>query len=207
MTEYSVDFVKSKVEEVRNSNSAYVFKNIFPVTPTWDKFIHHLDDAIHTFPSSTPSEPLKERIINGVIQRKLFYLMVNGPSLEYFPETLPIYKLFNEVLGGEIATASAFLNFIGREESGGIHSDGDRETIYWQCIGEAYWHIHKDLSGSSSPMEYLLSPGDVIFVGSNVIHSVRADIPRAAIGFQYRPNDPTFNNPDILQHGDANARS
>jgi hypothetical protein len=207
MTEYSVDFVKSKVEEVRNSNSAYVFKNMFPVTPTWDKFIYHLNEAIHKFPPSPSQQPLKERIINGVIQRKLFYLMVDGPSKEYFPETLPIYDLFNEVLGGEIATASAFLNLIGGEESGGIHSDGDRETIYWQCIGEAYWNIHNDLEGSNPPMQYLLSPGDVIFVGSNILHSVRADIPRAAIGFQYRANDPTFNNPDISQLGGINVRN
>lgn len=202
MPEYTVDFVKDKVEEARNSNSAYVFKNMFPVTPTWDKFIHHLNDAIHTFPPSYANEPLKERIINGVIQRKLFYLMVDGPNPEYFSETLPIHDLFNQVFEGELSTTSAFINFVGKEESGGIHSDGDRDTLYWQCIGDAYWHIHKDLTGSQPPMEYLLSPGDVIYLGPNIIHSVRADVPRAGIGFQHRKE--THNNPEL---GDSNARS
>lgn len=202
MPEYTVDFVKAKVEEAKHSNSAYVFKNMFPVTPTWDKFIHHLNDAIHTFPPSQANEPLKERIINGVIQRKLFYLMVDGPHPEYFSETLPIYDLFNEVFEGELSTTSAFINFVGKEESGGIHSDGDRDTLYWQCIGDAYWHIHKDLAGSQPPMEYILSPGDVIYLGPNVIHSVRADMPRAGIGFQHKKD-----NSNNLELGDPNVRS
>lgn len=202
MPEYTVDYVKAKVEEAKTANSAYVFKDMFSVTPTWDKFIYHLNEAIHTFPPSQANEPLKERIINGVIQRKLFYLMVDGPNPEYFSETLPIYDLFNEVFGGEISTTSAFINFVGKEESGGIHSDGDRDTLYWQCIGKSRWLIHKDFAESQPPMEYTLSPGDVIYLGPNIIHSVSAEIPRAGIGFQYKKD-----NQNNLELGDQNVRS
>lgn len=207
MPEYTVDYVKSIVEEARNANSAYVFKNMFPVTPTWDKFIYHLNDAIHNFPPSPANEPLKERIINGVIQRKLFYLMVDGPNPEYFSETLPIHDLFSKVFGGTLATTSAFINFVGKEESGGAHSDGNRDTLYWQCIGEARWQIHKNLDQKEDPIEYLLLPGDVIYVGPNVVHRVSADIPRAGIGFQYKNKTENPYTPNNLELGDPNVRS
>ena len=194
MTELEIDNVKSKIEYVRSGAKAYVFKNLVPVTPTWDQFIAHLDDAVHNFQPSPSQEPLEQRIINGVIQRRLFYLMVDGPDQDYYPESQPVHDIFNEALGGEISPVSAFINFIGKERPGGAHTD-NRETIYWQCIGEAIWHIFSTLEDRNPIAEYILQPGDVIFVAEGVIHQIRADMPRAALGFQYRPNDPNFNKP------------
>jgi quercetin dioxygenase-like cupin family protein len=51
-------------------------------------------------------------------------------------------------------------------------------------------------------MEYILSPGDVIYFGPNIVHSVAADVPRAGIGFQHKKD-----NQNNLELGDLNARS
>ncbi len=195
MEHIDASFVRSKIEEVRGGAKSYLFRNLAPVVPTWDQFIAHLDDAIHNFPPSPSQEPLEQRIINGVIQRRLFYLMVDGPSQDYFPESQAVHDIFNEALGDEISPVSAFINFIGRERSGGAHVD-NRETIYWQCIGEAVWNIYETLEDKYPLAQYILQPGDVLFVAEGVLHEVRADRPRAAIGFQYRPNDPLFNRPN-----------
>jgi mannose-6-phosphate isomerase-like protein (cupin superfamily) len=195
MNNVNISRVIEKIEAVRNGEKAYVFKNLAPATPTWDQFIAHLDDAIHNFQPSPSQEPLEQRIINGVIQRRLFYLMVDGPTQHYYPESQAVHDIFNEALNTEISPVSAFINFIGREKAGGAHTD-NRETIYWQCIGEAVWHIYDSLEDRYPRAEYVLQPGDVIFVAEGVIHQVRADQPRAAIGFQYRPNDPSFNRPE-----------
>lgn len=127
--------------------------------------------------------------------------MVDNPNLDYFPESKPLHDLFNEALGGEISPVSAFINFIGGEESGGAHTDS-RETIYWQCIGQATWQLYRSIGDRDPYIQYDLAPGDVIFVADKIVHSVRADFPRAALGFQYRPNDPSFNAPDMRQTGD-----
>lgn len=201
MSEVNVEFLRSKIEAVRSGESVFVFRNLIPVTPSWDRFIKHLDDAIHTFPPSPPQEPLKQRVMNGVIQRRLFYLMVDTPSVEYFPESQPLHDLFNEALNDEISPVSAFINFIGGEKSGGAHVDS-RETIYWQCIGQATWQIYRSIEDRHPYTEYDLNPGDVIFVADKIVHSVKADFPRAALGFQYRPNDPTFNRPTPNPTGD-----
>lgn len=195
MEHIGANFVRSKIEEVRAGAKAYLFKNLVPIVPGWDKFIAHLDDAVHNFPPSPSQEPLEQRIINGVIQRRLFYLMVDGPTQKYFPESQAVHDIINEAIDGEISPVSAFINFIGREKPGGAHID-NRETIYWQCIGQAVWHIYENYDDKYPLAEYVLEPGDVIYVAEGVIHQIRADQPRAALGFQYRPNDPNFNRPN-----------
>jgi hypothetical protein len=191
MESSSVDHVRSKIEEVRAGAKAHLFKDLVPVVPSWGQFISHLNDAIHNYQPSTANQPLEERIINGVIQRGLFYLMVDGPRQDHFPESKAVYDIFNEALDAEISPVSAFINFIGKERPGGVHID-NRETIYWQCIGKATWRIYENHDDKVPVLEYTLEPGDVIYVAEHVNHQIRADEPRAAIGFQYRPNDQNF---------------
>lgn len=191
MEHISIEDIRVKIDEIRGGTNAYVFKNLAPNVPSWDSFISHLNTAIHTYPPSPSQMPLEQRIINGVIQRGLFYLMVDNPGIDIFPESKYLRDLLGEAVGGEVLPVSAFINFVGGERPGGAHID-NRETIYWQCIGRAVWQIYASYEDQHPTHQYTLEPGDVIYVAEGVIHQIRAEEPRAALGFQYRQNDPLF---------------
>jgi hypothetical protein len=187
--------VRAGIEKVRNGGLAVVFKNLFPDVPTWEDFINHAQHEITTPPGHIPAQPYEERFINGVLLRNLFYLMVSNPSDKAFPQSRLVRDVFNELLEDELWPVSAFVNFLGGEKPIAPHCDY-RETVYWQCQGNVTWKIYKEENidqentyGLKPEMELQLEPGDVIFVGFLVGHSVVTPGPRAAIGFQHKQDD------------------
>ena len=187
--------VRAGIEHVRKGGLAVVFKNLFPVVPSWEDFINHAQFEITNPPGNIPAQPYEERFINGVLLRNLFYLMVSNPSDRAFPQSRILRDVFEELLEDEIWPVSAFVNFLGGEKPIAPHRD-PRETIYWQCQGSVTWKIYKQEKlhddyayGLKPDMELKLEPGDVIFVGYEVGHSVVTPGPRAAIGFQHKQND------------------
>lgn len=190
-----LDEVRDGINRVRNGELAVVFKNLFPEVPTWEDFINHAQHEISTPPGNIPAQPYEERFINGVLLRNLFYLMVSNPSDKAFPQSRAVRDVFNEVLEDEIWPVSAFVNFLGGEKPIAPHCDY-RETVYWQCQGKVTWKIYKgenidqeNTYGLKPEMVLELEPGDVIFVGFLVGHSVVTPGPRAAIGFQHKQDD------------------
>jgi hypothetical protein len=187
--------VRAGIEHVRNGGLAVVFKNLFPEVPSWEDFINHAQHEITTPPGNIPAWPYEERFINGVLLRNLFYLMVSNPSDQVFPQTKAVREVFDELLEDNIWPVSAFVNFLGGEKPIEPHCDY-RETVYWQCQGKVTWKIYKRENveqgspyGIQPEMELHLEPGDVIFVGFLVGHSVVTPGPRAAIGFQHKQDD------------------
>jgi hypothetical protein len=205
MSESRLEELKTGIEQVRNGGLAVVFKNLYSDVPAWDSFVAFTHYRAHKAPGNIPMQPLEERVINGVVLRNLFYLMVGSPEEEYFPQITEITNTFSELLGGEVLPVSAFINFIGKEKPIAPHCDM-RETVYWQCQGTALWRIYAESPinehnvGSVKPVaEHLLHPGDVIYVGREVGHSVVTDEPRCAIGFQYNQDNSRFKvNHDIV---------
>lgn len=192
------------IKRARSGELAVVFKNLYKSVPTWDKFVSFTHEKAHQPPATIPRRPLEERVVNGVVIRNLFYLMVSTPDDHFFPEVRQIINEFSELLGGEVLPVSAFINFIGGETPIAPHCDA-RETVYWQCQGTALWRIYKESpinefnsEGLKPVAEYLLHPGDVIYVAREVGHSVATSEPRCAIGFQCNQDNSWFQANDYI---------
>lgn len=190
MTNYSIEHISSAVESARATEIAVVFKGLLPVVPSWDAFLKLTDKEIHGEPShGGSSSPFEQRVINGVKIRNLFYLMVRISDRRYFPEADELYKIFSSVLGTELDPVSAFINIIGGEKPGEAHRD-DRETVFWQCHGEAKWSFYDapeegkyDTDKLQVIKTIVLEPGDVLFMRNRAMHSVQNFGPRASIAF------------------------
>lgn len=191
MSKYSKDFIEEAIARADTTETAVVFEGMAPIVPTWDAFIALIDKEINGRPSNggQPNEPLKERLINGVLVRNLFYLTVRISDKEFFPEAEDIYKTFGEIFNKEICPVGAFINIVGGEEPGAPHSD-ERETVFWQCQGESEWTIYE----TPASKKYLpadlkidkvinLRPGDVLYLKNGGIHSVKNRAHRASIAF------------------------
>lgn len=188
--------IESEIRRVREAKgkSATVFQNMFPNTPTWDDFINHIhkkawepSDWIGTH------EPFKDRVVNSIILRNMFYVQIPDPQKTDFPQTIELYDKLEPYIG-EIRPSMGFVNFVGGETPLSVHLDF-RETIYWQCIGSSIWQIwdniseerknHPDPENAVLLEEYLLHPGDVIYIAANTYHTVLTPNPRAALVLEH----------------------
>jgi hypothetical protein len=190
MAVYSIEDIKQAINKANSEDVAVVFPGLFPDVPTWESFIMLIEDEIHnTGRSIVPQSPFKERAINGVIIRNLFYLTVNISSDESIKEMQPLKSLFGEIFNTEIEPVAAFINIVGGETPGEAHRDS-RETIFWQCQGDSEWTIYEepeeeyyDTSKLKVKKKIGLKAGDVLYLRNRGMHSVENFGPRASIVF------------------------
>jgi mannose-6-phosphate isomerase-like protein (cupin superfamily) len=69
--------------------------------------------------------------------------------------------------------AHLYISLSTKSESFGKHRD-DNDVYFWQCQGITKWVIENE-------KEYILEPGDLIFVPKNIYHTVISLTPRAGI--------------------------
>lgn len=193
MNTYSVEEIKQAIQKANTDEIATSFVGLLPEVPDWERFIMLIDKEIHDNQNTiTPQSPFEERVINGVVIRNLFYLMVRMSEDESIKEIQPLKKLFGEVFGVEIDPVGAFINIVGGEKPGEAHRD-NRETIFWQCQGDSEWTIYEDPEGQHYVTSELkvkktikLRPGDVLYLRNRGMHSVKNFGPRASIAFMPR---------------------
>ena len=74
--------------------------------------------------------------------------------------------------------AHLYFSVISKAKTFGAHKDGE-DVYFWQCQGKTKWVIKKK--------EYILKPGDLIFVPKGTIHNVTSLTPRAGISMDREP--------------------
>lgn len=185
MLNITVEEISAGIKMARIGNSAsFLFKGAVLENPTWQDFIDHIDEEIHT-PMENPIQsprPFDERLINGVMLKSLFYMDARVRSMEKFSAYNNLLKLFTDSTKKEVYPASVFVNFVANEYNVPRHCD-KRETIFWQCIGKTFWHVYPP--ESEFPVSYNLEPGDILYIPKGIDHEVIVKEPRAAIAFGY----------------------
>jgi len=68
--------------------------------------------------------------------------------------------------------AHLYFGVMSKAKTFGAHKD-TTDVWFWQCQGKTKWTINKK--------EYILKPGDLIFVPKGIIHNVVSLTPRAGI--------------------------
>ena len=96
--EYTVEEARQIIKETTEKNLPYVFKGIFPIVPTWDQFINHLDYQSTKEPPYV-SEPDKGyEAIYGIFKKHNFYLQVRDAvctplrAKQFFPEGVAVKR-------------------------------------------------------------------------------------------------------------------
>lgn len=183
MTRDTIKFAQ-EIELARTGYTpAVVLRKAFKEVPSWDDFITFIHSRAHDDADWVrTNEPFIERVVNSLIVRNMFYFHAPDPDVYSFPQTQAIYDALTDIVG-EIRPSMAFVNFVGGEKELDVHLD-NRETLYWQCIGNSTWKIYgKD--GKELVQSYVLKPGDMIFVPNGTWHTVETPTPRAAIVLEH----------------------
>lgn len=166
-----------EVLDAKRKKKPYLFKNILPSVPKWENFIDHLNSEYqNTSVKYYAIDQTREKFVNGVLFKDPFYVNITYPTEEFYPQIPLFFKEFE--LLGDGKPLAAYVNF-AKEPPSRQHVD-TKDHFYWQCIGTTLWEFED--------VNYVLNPGDVIYIPNYTKHNVITSGPRAAIQFEYKLN-------------------
>ena len=169
---------KEIIKEYRNNNNPYVFRSIFTDLPSWEDFFNHMGDAIETKDYSGGNYGSKE-VIGKVNFWSKLTMTIEEPSTKYYKNLNVYANILQELQDYKLNGYFCAVSLTNKEATTGPHND-PIDVIYLQCIGSVKWKIYKDIA-----QEYILNPGDAIYVPAQLMHEVFSLTPRAAISFMF----------------------
>ena len=125
---------------------------------------------------------LNESFLNKEYRKKIEYGFYNT----FYADKLPQVQKSLEML--DLKTAHLYVNITTDVGTFGIHKD-DVDVNYWQVQGTTKWIIEKK-------DEYILEPGDLIYVPAGVNHSVVPFGPRVGVSMSKFVDIP---DPEFLE--------
>jgi hypothetical protein len=184
----------SGVKEANEGAGVFHFKNAVAENPSWDEFFEHLDYETNNQGEikAVTGDPKSERVINGLILKNLFYMAAVLNKQNIFKNIEEFKKFTSLALGTSVSPVTSFVSLISGDQSD-PHYDC-RKTLFWQCQGTTTFDhlVSSDSDKIGRPdnvkASYILSPGDLFYIGWEVPHNVFVTGPRAGITFDVWDN-------------------
>ena len=173
--EINKELVLKAIEE----RKAIHFTNVFNNEYTWNNFINFINYAIKQDNPNALNTNSKETIGYVNFWQKLT-LTLDNLTNEYFPELEEKNNFLQLFIDKKSQGKFGAVSFTDSEPTTGKHSD-PVTVMYWNCIGSVEWNIYPE----SGQQTFILNPGDIILVPSEIMHEVKSLGPRAAISFMF----------------------
>jgi hypothetical protein len=178
-------------EAIKN-RSLTVFPKYYSNFPDkWDHFINFIDyGAIQPFPKERDNEADREHEEFNKVYRKgliawygYMTIMADRASEEFFPGLEEIKSGLVSVFKKDINGTMVLISLSRAEKVLDRHED-PTDNIYLQCVGSVTWRIYE--KNSQEYVDYVLGPGDLMFLPQGTSHEVFPNGARAAIVFTFR---------------------
>lgn len=162
-----------------------VLNNFFNLDYSWDNFIKSISDAYDLYDPNNKKE-IKKEIVGKINFWQKLTITLDNISEDNFPgiedKAFSLLELHKTISGTESKCKGYFgaVSLTNKEPSTGKHSD-PVDVIYCQFVGSVTWTIFD----KDSSKNFLLSPGDIIYVPKSTLHEVTSLTPRAAISFMF----------------------
>jgi hypothetical protein len=164
------------------------------VPTEWSQFINFIDKCYKKADPVEPEFAKKAFMEGGRVRRGMLQIwgymtiFAEGPTPEDFPEMHFMLDKSVKEYGANSRSAFALTNLSSAENITNRHDDLTH-NLYFQCIGSVTWRIYKDKTAEADWDEYVLNPGDAIWVPSGRSHQVFAHVPRTAITIAFEPDE------------------
>jgi len=153
----------------------------------WDYFINFVDycnkaDWVQQDEAERKRFIESGRLRKGLLQIWGYFTMFAENPADRPDILVNVDKLYDKIeseYGEKMRSSFAIVNLSNAENVTNRHNDLTH-NFYVQCIGSVTWKIYESIS-SPTYTEYVLQPGDAIFVPEGISHEVVALEPRAAV--------------------------
>jgi hypothetical protein len=202
---YTPEYVQAEIKRAKEGYGVAYFPGIFTEVPVWADFIENLQIKRQKQATFEPHGEI-EVFLGEVLKRRdadFYFYTGGGEGGEIGRITEKVEKTLREDYGlaeilsnGGPRSTGTFVNFAVEGFNVPLHGD-DRDTLFWQCIGKTRWTLYSplladiehredaaDMEESHHLLTVELEPGDLIYIGHRVRHSVEIFEPRAGIAFK-----------------------
>lgn len=164
-----IDDIRLKILASRSTTIPFVIKKAFNNIPPWEYFLDHLD-----YSSNTPYK-LKRQVGDSYFILQTF---VGGKKLrDGYSE---MFRFLNKAHpSGTQSFPYILISLLGNVENYEEHSD-PYDQMHIACIGESFWNIKLS---DETIVNYILGPGDLLFIPAGILHKTESNTPRSAIVF------------------------
>jgi hypothetical protein len=188
----------NKLEELSNNKTYEVFRGLFKDVPDWSDFIENFN---YNYNKGNTKQNKNPRFISDSILLynkfdPVIFNCIENENTALFSKSLYAIQKIKELMGKDWAkdliSIKSIINFLGNEQGYWAHSD-PHDVISWHCVGKVIYRMYesKDEDVHEKPIditgrkfkEYILNPGDVVFIPSGVVHQVVVTEPRATLFF------------------------
>jgi len=159
---------------IKNQSPIHIKKQI-NVFPEWSDIINSIDVAMKE-ESIQACPPHCEQIGNVRFFDRLL-LAVNSAERYDYPGLNEIKEYFKSV-DVEFLKSLVIVHFSTLQKTTGRHYD-DKSVIYIQLINSVVWNVWEN----DVKKEFVLEPGDIMFMPKMIEHEVIPLMPRVAITF------------------------
>jgi mannose-6-phosphate isomerase-like protein (cupin superfamily) len=176
------DLVKEFKDAIEDPNVNHkIFKKAFVTTPTWDDMQGYIE--------------FSKTAGNYRSDYEGFYILhcKEHHDISHMKGTKEFLEFMGKVYDKVPATQDCFTfviseNYRALTDLSGIKKHTDTtDTIHWTTVGATIWTLYQD----GQAHEYLVEPGDIVFIKYGTEHGVESLTPRAGIvysGGEYHPN-------------------
>jgi hypothetical protein len=172
------------IKTCKENKQVLHMKKLFDNVPSWDNFFSHLNEMIKRTDEGLGNPGVMDRggfIKGGVNFWETLTMTVEFPTerhfehLNHYVETLKSMHPFN------YRGCFTVISLTNAEKTTSKHTD-PVDVFYMQSIGRVIWEITKD---DGTVTQYVLEPGDAIFVPAFTWHEIISLEPRAALSFMF----------------------
>jgi ribosomal protein L16 Arg81 hydroxylase len=163
--------------KIKSGDKVVLFKNAFPIVPTWEEF---------DFQRKNNKRPVRWDNPDLTVS----FETLGSPIMSEFESFKTFRDILAEIWGWQLWDEPALIMATNLEAVSGLGAHFDPcEQIHWNCIGSTLWKIYED-DYQTVTEEFILEPGDVIFLPTGRIHGVSSiTTPRAGIAFSVRSEE------------------
>lgn len=181
--------LREQITKAAQDNKATVLRQAIPVEilPDWIEFLNCLnasakDDDPDYF---NPDFVKAGKKLVGLIHFWGEFNLVTSKTKGFF-KNMPQYKeLVTSIYDGVCTDITMVLSVTDWDKSSTRHHD-DADVMNLQCLGKTKWLVAPAYEGPDE--EFILDPGDIIYVPKRLWHEVSAIGPRTNLIFGYEPN-------------------
>lgn len=173
------------------TNTGTVLRGAIPkdMLPYWEEFLNNVNSCAHDDDPMFKNEAFEKagKKVIGILQFWGEFNLVSPKTSDHYRNKDFYIRELTDIYQGELTDINSVFSVTDWDKSSTRHRD-NADVLNLQCLGKTRWRTSE--AYDSSPTEFILEPGDVIFIPKELWHEVTAIGPRANLIFGFEANKP-----------------
>lgn len=174
---YKYEVTRDEIRSAYLNSVPLHVKNQIKILPEWSDFIKNIDESIKKETLDVKSSNPSSKILGSLRVFDTLAFSIDHSVNYQYPGIVEMNDYLSS-LGLQPFTAISFINLAGGQNTTTRHSDGC-SVLYIQVINSVKWVVNIN----ETDKEFILEPGDIMFMPKGVEHEVFSSAPRAAVSF------------------------